>query len=140
MKTCAVTGDPALFGQDQLAESGGLKPVERAVVKNANRLVALEQGGAFQQLRGLTKGRGVATTGLSDTLVVQNGRGSESDWHVQMIMIRNKESIETRDLESRKGYFAGGSVMKPILRTPASRAADIAIATRSYRTALSPRM
>ena len=39
----------SLFGEDQLAEFGGLEAVDRSVVQDADRLAALQEFCAFKQ-------------------------------------------------------------------------------------------
>ena len=47
-----------LFGQDELAQLGGLQPVHRAVVADGDRLVALQQHAAVQRGGGAQRAGG----------------------------------------------------------------------------------
>ena len=47
-----------LFGQDELAQLGGLQAVHRAVVADGDRLVALQQHAAVQRGRGALRAGG----------------------------------------------------------------------------------
>lgn len=94
--------DPVgLLGQDQLAEFGGLQAIERSVVQDADRLLALEKFRALNQMRGVGRWGGAAATTLVQRRVAQDLEGIGHRLHrlvpfeidERMIMIRNRKAM-----------------------------------------------